>query len=444
MPPKYDTQILVGIGVLALIAMGISESNKKKVSEGDEPMQDPPAVPQPVQPSDMDVAKQEAQAIVEKCHKVIKPSCKTMTGKMDLKTARQTRGTRIAQIEAWAARAKYWMDNWGERFAYAGLEDIVRMIHDCLRELDAWFDDMARPGKGQERPLQANYHLHQTANVNNQFVQGMDMMERTDDARAQQMLRTDDDGYPSKTKPQGDWAAWDNAAVQRQSGHLTGMDINDPEPTAPVDILETNRAAQVFDYASQAKNVEIDFSGNSDQTQQAGVFVGSPAASIYGGKPADDYHDEGMPSAKTTFNVDNDPQPGSANDTPVFIQAPPTVSAKPPQVIDIRKPDREHVAPLKVRDAGALLDNLGAHEAILELNDPSGLRPDIDGTGEVQVFEKTPTPTPVTDMVEHQYNQFDARGNFVAAVTRKRIESELTGGIRDISKPVFDWEQGLH
>ena len=56
MAPKYDTQILIGIGVVALIAMGISESNKKKVSEGDEPMQDPPAEPQPVQPSDMQVA----------------------------------------------------------------------------------------------------------------------------------------------------------------------------------------------------------------------------------------------------------------------------------------------------------------------------------------------------------------------------------------------------
>jgi hypothetical protein len=47
-------------------------------------------------------------------------------------------------------------------------------------------------------------------------------------------------------------------------------------------------------------------------------------------------------------------------------------------------------------------------------------------------------------MVEHKYNQFDARGNFVAAVTRKRIERELTGGIRDISKPVSDWDKGLH
>ena len=80
----------------------------------------------------------------------------------------------------------------------------------------------------------------------------------------------------------------------------------------------------------------------------------------------------------------------------------------------------------------------------MELIDPSVLSPDIAGTGEVQVFEKTPTPTPVTDMVEHKYNQYDARGNFVAAVTRKRIESELTGGIRDISKPVSSWDKGLH
>ena len=244
MAPKYDTQILIGIGVVALIAMGISESNKKKVSEGDEPMQDPPAEPQPAQPTDMQVADREAKAIIEKCHKVIKPSCKTMTGKMNLKTARQTRGTRIAQIEEWAARAKYWMDNYAERFAYAGQDDTVRIISDCLRELDTWFDDMARPGKGEGRPLQANYHLHQTAHVNNQFVQGMDMLERTDDdATAQQMRR--DDGYPSKTRPQGDWAGWDKTAVLMQSGHLAGMDINDPQPTAPVDIPTWRRGNSI-------------------------------------------------------------------------------------------------------------------------------------------------------------------------------------------------------
>jgi hypothetical protein len=200
----------------------------------------------------------------------------------------------------------------------------------------------------------------------------------------------------------------------------------------------------VFDYGSQAKDVRIDFTGNSDQTQQAGTFVGSPAASIYGGKPGDDYHDEGMPSAKTTFNVDNDPQPGSANDAPVFMQAPPTVSAKPPQVVPVKAPDREHVAPLKARDAGALLDNLGSLEAILDQHGPAGIPAMPDGSGAVAVYEKTPTPTPVTDMVEHQYNQYGRDGKFVAAITRKRIESELTGGIRDISKPVFDWDKGLH
>ena len=85
MAPKYDTQILIGIGVLALIAMGISESNKKKVSEGDEPMQDPPAEPQAAQPTDMQVADRHAKAIIEKCHTLTKHLGLQSTAQMNLK-----------------------------------------------------------------------------------------------------------------------------------------------------------------------------------------------------------------------------------------------------------------------------------------------------------------------------------------------------------------------
>ena len=194
---KYDTQILVGVGVLALIMMGISESNRQKKLDADMDPEDP-SVPTPEtvqEPNEMDVAHREGQQIIQEHDQTINPSCKTMTGKMSLDRAKETRGTRLKEIEAWRARAKYWMDHWSKRFAMAGNMEMPSSIQDRLANIDEWFDDMA--GKPKRERSYNEYHLHQFANVNNQYNEGVNMDENPLDAYGQRLTGMD---YPSKTK----------------------------------------------------------------------------------------------------------------------------------------------------------------------------------------------------------------------------------------------------